>query len=64
MSESDDAMEAVERLERALERIAERAAQSATQPAAAPSGAELAEIAQRLDAAIARLREGLGVASE
>jgi hypothetical protein len=54
-------MEAVERLEKALDRIATRAGQTAAPTRAEP---DLAEIVRRLDAAIARLRAGLGTAGE
>ena len=55
---SDDPAEAADRLEQALERIA---ALSAHRPAggALPSGADTAEIAARLDALIARVRDAL-----
>jgi hypothetical protein len=55
VSGTDDPNEAAERLERALERIASQSGRVPT----LPSGAEVPEIAERLDAMIARLRAGL-----
>ena len=52
---------AAARLEQALERIAALTANGAVPPAGGlPSGADVREIADKLDGLIARLRAGLG----
>jgi len=64
---SDDPAEAADRLEQALERIAALSAERMTiaaahrpaQAAVLPSGADTGEIAARLDALIARVRNAL-----
>jgi hypothetical protein len=56
---SDDPAEAADRLEQALERIAALAAHRSGPAAVLPSGADTSEIAARLDALIARVRNAL-----
>jgi hypothetical protein len=60
---SDDAnplATAMTRLEAAVERLARAASRAAAAPAAAPRQGELAALAARLDATIAKLRAALG----
>ncbi len=59
MSDHDDAA-SIARLDAALERIAARAVSRQEGPAAAPPDPRLGEVAERLDAVIARLRDVLG----
>lgn len=60
MSEHDDAQDAMARLQSALARIAARASAPQGVPAEAPPDPRLGEVAARLDAVIAQLREALG----
>ena len=62
MAPSDDPDEAADRLEHALERIAARAGQQ--RDPVLPSGASVAEIAERLDVLITRLRTTLSAERE